>query len=51
VVPAAIPAIKRQIRALRIDACRELAMRCLELGSAAEVRALIATTLEVGETP
>jgi multiphosphoryl transfer protein len=50
VVPAAVPAIKRQIRALRIDACRELAMRCLELGSAAEVRALIAPTLEPGDT-
>jgi phosphoenolpyruvate-protein phosphotransferase len=52
VVPAAVPAIKRQIRALRIDACRELAMRCLDLGSAAEVRALIATTIgTAGDTP
>jgi multiphosphoryl transfer protein len=49
VVPAAIPAIKRQIRALGIDACRELAVRCLDLGSAAEVRALVATTIEVGD--
>jgi phosphoenolpyruvate-protein phosphotransferase len=52
VVPAAIPAIKRQIRALRIDACREIAMRCLDLGSAAEVRALIAPTIgPVGDSP
>jgi phosphoenolpyruvate-protein phosphotransferase len=39
VVPAAVPAIKRQIRALRIEDCRELAARCLELASPAEVRA------------
>jgi phosphoenolpyruvate-protein phosphotransferase len=45
VVPAAVPAVKRQIRALRIDACRELAMRCLDLGSAAEVRSLIDPTI------
>jgi phosphoenolpyruvate-protein phosphotransferase len=52
VVPAAVPAVKRQIRALRIEACRELAMRCLDLGSAAEVRALIATTIgTAGDTP
>ena len=51
VVPAAVPALKRQIRALRIDACRELAMRCLDLGSAAEVRALLAPTIgPVGDT-
>jgi phosphocarrier protein FPr/phosphocarrier protein len=42
VVPAAVPAIKRQIRGLSADACRELAMQCLELGSAAQVRALAA---------
>jgi multiphosphoryl transfer protein len=42
VVPAAVPAIKRQIRGLRIDDCRELAARCLELGSPAEVRARVA---------
>ena len=41
VVPAAVPAIKRQIRALRIDDCRELAARCLELGSPAQVRARV----------
>jgi phosphoenolpyruvate-protein phosphotransferase len=51
VVPAAVPAVKRQIRALHIDACRELATRCLDLGSAAEVRALIAPTIgPVGDT-
>jgi phosphocarrier protein FPr/phosphocarrier protein len=42
VVPAAVPAIKRQIRSLRIEDCRELAARCLELASAAEVRAAVA---------
>jgi phosphoenolpyruvate-protein phosphotransferase len=41
VVPTAIPAIKRQIGALRITECRELAKRCLTLGSATEVRSLI----------
>ena len=41
VVPAAIPTLKRQIGALRIDECRELALRCLQLGSAGEVRGLI----------
>jgi phosphoenolpyruvate-protein phosphotransferase len=40
VVPAAIPAIKRQIRTLRIADCRALAGRCLQASSAAEVRAL-----------
>jgi multiphosphoryl transfer protein len=45
VVPGAIPAIKQRIRALGILECRELALRCLELGSAAEVRALIGVTL------
>ena len=41
VVPAAIPALKRQIGGLRIEECRELAKRCLQLGSASEVRGLI----------
>jgi phosphocarrier protein FPr/phosphocarrier protein len=41
VVPAAVPAIKRQIRALRIDDCRDLALRCVDLGSSAEVRARV----------
>ncbi len=41
VVPAAVPAIKRQIRALRIDDCRDLALSCLDLGSSAEVRARV----------
>jgi multiphosphoryl transfer protein len=44
VVPGAIPALKQRIRALRILECRELALRCLELGSAAEVRTLIGET-------
>jgi phosphocarrier protein FPr len=37
----AIPAVKAQIRTLRIDACRELAERALEAESAQEVRALV----------
>jgi phosphoenolpyruvate-protein kinase (PTS system EI component) len=41
VVPAAIPAIKRQIRTLRIADCRTLASRCVQASSAAEVRALV----------
>ena len=41
VVPAAIPALKRQIGALRIEECRELAQRSLNLGSAIEVRSLV----------
>jgi phosphocarrier protein FPr/phosphocarrier protein len=41
VVPAAIPALKHQIGTLRIAECRELAKRCLELGSAAEVRSVL----------
>jgi phosphoenolpyruvate-protein phosphotransferase len=47
VVPAAIPALKRQIGGLRIEECRELARRCLHLGSATEVRSLI--ELAVGD--
>jgi phosphocarrier protein FPr len=37
----AIPAVKAQIRTLRLDACRELAQRALAAGSAEEVRALV----------
>ena len=37
----AIPAVKAQIRALRIDDCRELAERALAAESAEEVRALV----------
>ena len=51
VVPAAVPAIKRQIRLLRMSDCRELATRCLDLASPAEVRALVAQAIEsIGET-
>jgi phosphoenolpyruvate-protein phosphotransferase len=51
VVPAAIPALKRQIGGLRIEECRELAQRCLHLGSAAEVRSLIEQAVgDGGET-
>ena len=45
VVPSAVPAIKQRVSALAILECRELALRCMELGSAAEVRALIGETL------
>jgi multiphosphoryl transfer protein len=38
VVPAAVPALKRQIRSLRINDCRELALHCLDLASPGEVR-------------
>jgi len=48
VVPAAIPALKRQIGGLRIEECRELAKRCLHLGSATEVRSLIEQALGDG---
>ena len=52
VVPAAVPAIKRQIRALSLAACRELALRCLQAGSAAEVRALVSESQSSpGDTP
>jgi phosphocarrier protein FPr len=37
----AIPAVKAQIRTLRLDACRELAARALAAESAAAVRALL----------
>jgi phosphocarrier protein FPr/phosphocarrier protein len=44
VVPAAIPAIKRQVRELDIAECRALAEQAVELETAAEVRALTAHT-------
>jgi phosphoenolpyruvate-protein kinase (PTS system EI component) len=47
-----VPAIKRQIRSLKIDDCRDLAARCLELASAAQVRAAVAREIgPAGETP
>jgi multiphosphoryl transfer protein len=46
VVPAAVPAIKRQVRSLRISECRELALSCLDLASSAEVRERVARTIE-----
>jgi multiphosphoryl transfer protein len=45
VVPAAIPGLKRRIGALRMAECREVAQRCLQLGSASEVRSLIEQTV------
>ena len=44
VVPALVPAIKRQVRSLRIEQCRELALQCLDLASAREVRDRVAQT-------
>jgi phosphoenolpyruvate-protein phosphotransferase len=41
VVPTAIPALKRQIGALRMADCEDLAQRSLTLSSAAEVRDLV----------
>jgi phosphocarrier protein FPr len=38
---AAIPAVKAQIRSLRLDACRQLADRAVAAESAEEVRALV----------
>jgi phosphocarrier protein FPr len=48
VVPAAVPAIKRRVRSLPISGCRELAVRCLDLASPAEVRAAVAGTFGDG---
>jgi phosphoenolpyruvate-protein phosphotransferase len=42
VVPAAVPALKRQVRELDIRECAALAKRALEAESAADVRALVA---------
>jgi phosphoenolpyruvate-protein phosphotransferase len=41
VVPGQIPRLKARIRALSLDACRDLAQRALKLGTAPEVRALV----------
>jgi phosphoenolpyruvate-protein phosphotransferase len=51
VVPAAIPALKQQIRGLQMLECRELAMRCLGAASAGEVRALVEKTIANGGGP
>ena len=51
VVPAAVPAVKRLVRTLRLADCTALARRCLELESAAEIRALVARTLSATEGP
>ncbi|MEA3152332.1 MAG: multiphosphoryl transfer protein, partial [Gammaproteobacteria bacterium] len=50
-VPAAIPAIKRQVSTLRVEPCRALATRCLGLASAAQVRALVTQTFASGDSP
>ncbi len=41
VVPGAVPALKSQIRSLRLAACASLAQSCLGLSSAAEVRGMV----------
>jgi phosphocarrier protein FPr/phosphocarrier protein len=51
VVPAAVPILKRHIGGLRIADCRELAQRCLELSSAAEVRGLVEQSGLGGDVP
>jgi phosphoenolpyruvate-protein kinase (PTS system EI component) len=51
VVPSRVPAVKRAIRSLRMDSCGELALRCLDLTSAAAVRALAAQTIETWGDP
>jgi len=45
VVPAAIPALKRQIGGLTVRDCEALAVSCLSLGSAAEVRTRVAQAM------
>jgi multiphosphoryl transfer protein len=42
VVPAAVPALKRQLRLLELGECVALAGRCLDLESAVAVRSLVA---------
>jgi phosphocarrier protein FPr len=49
VVPAAIPALKEQIRTLVTADCASLAVRALKLGSAEEVRALVAQDMQTRE--
>jgi phosphoenolpyruvate-protein kinase (PTS system EI component) len=49
VVPTAIPALKREISALRMADCEELAQRCLTLSSAAEVRDLVERLAGTGD--
>ncbi len=38
--PAAVPRVKAALRAVRIEAAREVALRCLSLGTEAEIEAL-----------
>jgi len=49
VVPTAIPALKREISALRMADCEDLAQRCLTLSSAAEVRDLVERLAGTGD--
>jgi phosphocarrier protein FPr/phosphocarrier protein len=50
VVPAAIPAVKHQISELNITDCQAIARRCLDLGSASEVRSLVEQYIGHGES-
>jgi phosphocarrier protein FPr/phosphocarrier protein len=45
VVPGQIPRLKARIRGLALGACRDLARRALQLGTAPEVRALVKEVL------
>jgi multiphosphoryl transfer protein len=45
VVPTAVPAIKAQIRRLRLEQCRVLARECLDLSSADQVRVRVSGRL------
>ena len=49
VVPGAIPALKRQIGSLSVSRCEALAARALQLGSAGEVRELVAQQMRYEE--
>lgn len=49
--PSAVPAVKAQLRALTLDACRDAARAALALSSAEEVRALARGRFGAGATP
>jgi phosphocarrier protein FPr len=48
---ASIPAVKAQIRTLRLDECKELAERAMAAESAAQVRALVPDPDTESSTP
>jgi phosphoenolpyruvate-protein phosphotransferase/dihydroxyacetone kinase phosphotransfer subunit len=51
VSPAAVPAVKAAVRELDLHSCADLAERCLQAGSAAEVRRLVAEAGDVLPRP